>query len=117
MEIILSKFSEFEVQPNQEIIYPGHLLTCLKLLLRTVTTVCVRAPDHIGLNVPLYEQYPNLNRNLIPPERNGVCPAELTHLCRYRIRKILHINWALPRGIKSLQIPGSLRNYLDLLQD
>lgn len=124
MEIILTKLSEFEIQSDQkEIVYPEHLLTCLKLLLRTVTTVCVRTPDHIAnhvgiLSVSLYEQYPNLaNRNLIPPERSGVCPAELKHLCRCRIREILYMNWALPRGIKSLQIPGSLRNYLDLLQD
>ncbi|XP_029171961.1 uncharacterized protein LOC114941224 [Nylanderia fulva] len=124
MEIILTKLSEFEAQPGQkEIIYPEHLVTCLKLILRTVTTACVRTPAHIAhqigiFSVSLYEQYPSLvNQNLIPPERSGACPPELKHLCRCRIREILYTNWALPRGIKSLQIPESLRNYLDLLQD
>lgn len=125
MEIILAKFGELEEQPGQEtrVVYPEHLMTCLKLLLRTVTTACVRTPDHIAdrsgiLSVSLYEQYPNLaNRNLIPPERSGLRPAELRHLCRCRIREALRANWALPHGIKVLQIPESLRDYLDLLQD
>jgi len=124
IEIILTKLNEFEPHPGQkEVVYPEHLLTCLKLLLRTVTAACIRTPEHIAacsgiFSVPLYEQYPNLaNQNLIPPERSGVCPAELRHLCRCRIREILHSNWALPHGIKKLQVPKSLRNYLDLLQD
>lgn len=125
IEIILTKLCEFEEQPEsqEKVIYPEHLVTCLKLLLRTVTTACVRTPDHIAdrsgiFSVPLYEQYPNLaGQNLIPPERSGLCPAELRHLCRCRIRETLRTNWALPHGIKRLQIPESLRNYLDLQQD
>ncbi|KYM83833.1 Ankyrin repeat and SOCS box protein 17 [Atta colombica] len=124
IEMILTKLSEYEAQPGQEeVIYPEHLLMCLKLLLRTVTAAYIRTPDHIAahsgiFSISLYEQYPNLaNQNLIPPERSGICPAELRHLCRCRIREILHNNWALPHGIKKLQIPKSLRNYLDLLQD
>ncbi|XP_032665562.1 uncharacterized protein LOC116841578 [Odontomachus brunneus] len=125
IEIILTKLCEFEEQPEsqEKVIYPEHLVTCLKLLLRTVTTVCVRTPDHIAdrsgiFSVPLYEQYSSLtNQNLIPPERSGFCPAELRHLCRCQIRETLRTNWALPHGIKRLQIPESLRNYLDLQQD
>ncbi|XP_020284317.1 uncharacterized protein LOC109855002 [Pseudomyrmex gracilis] len=124
IEIIMTKLNEFEAQPGQEeIVYPKHLLICLRMLLRTVITACVRTPDHIAsrsgiLSVSLHEQYPSLmNQNLIPPERNGTCPAELRHLCRCRIREMLHTNWALPNGIKKLQIPESLRDYLDLLQD
>lgn len=122
MEIILTKLSEFEAE-REEVVYPEHMLTCLKLLLRTVTIAYVRTPDHIAarsgiLSVSLHEQYPSLaNRNLIPPERSGIRPAELRHLCRCRIRETLRSNWALPQGIKKLQIPESLRNYLDLLQD
>ncbi|XP_011694071.1 PREDICTED: uncharacterized protein LOC105453638 [Wasmannia auropunctata] len=122
MEIILTKLSEFEAE-REEVVYPEHMLTCLKLLLRTVTIAYVRTPDHIAarsgiLSVSLHEQYPSLaNRNLIPPERSGIRPAELRHLCRCRIRETLRSNWALPHGIKKLQIPESLRNYLDLLQD
>lgn len=124
MEILLMKLNEFEIQPGQRIIvYPDNLLMCLKLLLRTVTAVRVRTPDHIAdhsgiVSVSLYEQYPNLvNQNLLPPERSGFCPAELKHLCRCRIRESLSVNWALPHGIKTLQIPKSLKDYLDLLYD
>lgn len=125
IEIILTRLSEFEGQPagQKGIVYPEHLVTCLKLLLRTVTTICVRTPDHIAdrsgiFSVSLYEQYPNLaSQNLIPLERSGLCPAELRQLCRCRIREMLRANWALPHGIRRLQIPESLRNYLDLLQD
>lgn len=125
MEIILAKLSEFEEQvgDQKEISYPEHLLKCLRMLLRTVTTVYVRTPDHIAdhsgiLSVSLHEQYPDLvKRNLIPPERSGIYPAELKHLCRCKIREILRAKWTLPQGIKRLQIPESLKNYLDLLQD
>jgi len=124
IEIILMKLSELEAQPGQpQVVYPENLLTCLKLLLRTVAVICVRTPDHIAdrsgvLSVSLHEQYPDLmNRDLIPPERSGIRPAELRHLCRCRIREILRTNWTLPHGIKSLQIPASLRDYLDLLRD
>jgi ankyrin repeat/SOCS box protein 17 len=124
IEIILMKLSELEAQPGQpQVVYPENLLTCLKLLLRTVAVVCVRTPDHVAdrsgiFSVSLHEQYPDLmNRDLIPPERSGIRPAELRHLCRCRIRETLRTNWALPHGIKSLQIPAFLRDYLDLLRD
>ncbi|KAG7203643.1 hypothetical protein KM043_013678 [Ampulex compressa] len=124
LEILLTKLNEYDVQPEQRAIqYPEHLLVCLRLLLRTVTTACVKTPSHIALqsgvfSVSLYEQYPNLvDQNLVPPERSGFCPPELRHLCRCRIRETLFANWALPHGIKTLQIPESLRNYLDLLRD
>ncbi|XP_014488188.1 PREDICTED: uncharacterized protein LOC106751691 [Dinoponera quadriceps] len=126
IEIILSRLSEFEEEPDdreEKVVYPEHLVTCLRLLLRTVSTGCVRTPEHIArrsgiFSMSLYERYPSLaSRNLIPPERSGLRPAELRHLCRCRIRESLRTNWALPHGIKTLQIPESLRNYLDLLQD
>ncbi|EFN87128.1 uncharacterized protein LOC105180848 [Harpegnathos saltator] len=125
IEMILTKLCDFDEQSDEQdkVVYPEHLLTCLKLLLRTTTVTYVRIPRHIAehsgiYSVSLYEQYPKLvSQNLIPPERSGLCPAELRHLCRCRIRESLRANWALPHGIKRLQIPESLRNYLDLLQD
>ncbi|XP_033323716.1 SOCS domain-containing protein stops [Megalopta genalis] len=124
LEMLLAKLNEFEPQPGQdEIVYPEQLLVCLRLVLRTITTAFVKTPSHIAeqsgvLSISLYEQYPTLmEQKLIPPERSGLSPPELRHLCRCSIRERLFQNWALPHGIKTLQIPESLRNYLDLLCD
>lgn len=124
LEMLLTRLSEYDAQPGQqEIVYPEHLLLCLRLVLRTVTTCFVRTPTHIAdqsgvFSVSLYEQYPNLvERKLVPPERSGLNPPELRHLCRCRIRGILFENWALPHGIQTLQIPVSLKDYLDILSD
>lgn len=124
LEILLTKFTEYDVQDGQtEIAYPEHLLSCLRLLLRTVTTAYIRTPSHIAdqcgvFSISLQEQFPSLvEQNLVPPERSGIVPAELRHQCRCRIREILYHNWALPHGIQTLQIPQTLRNYLNLLTD
>lgn len=124
LEMLLNKLSEYDAQPGQDqIVFPEHLLLCLKLVLRTVTTAFVKTPGHIAeqsgiFSVSIYEQYPTLvEQKLVPPERSGMSPPELRHLCRCRIRETLFENWALPHGIQKLQIPESLRNYLDLLGD
>ncbi|XP_012268191.2 uncharacterized protein LOC105693085 [Athalia rosae] len=131
MEMVLNKFTDFDdrnvnekvnasVTPAQ---YPAQLVACLRILLRTVPLVTVNTPGHIAvqsgvLTLPLYDQYPQLvSNNLVPPERSGVSPPELKHLCRCRIRDSLFKNWALPHGIKELRIPQSLKDYLDLLTD
>ncbi|XP_046748569.1 uncharacterized protein LOC124412601 [Diprion similis] len=120
LEMILNKFSELDVEPGQ---YPAQLVACLRVLLRTVPLVRVNTPSHIAdrsgvETVPLYDQYPKfVESNLVPPERSGVSPPELKHLCRCRVRQSLFDNWALPHGIKELRIPQSLREYLDLLAD
>ncbi|XP_026668627.1 uncharacterized protein LOC108624074 isoform X1 [Ceratina calcarata] len=124
LEMLLIKLSEYDAQPGEDrIAYPEHLLLCLRLVLRTVTTAFVKTPSHIAeqsgiFSVSLCEQYPTLvEQKLVPPERSGMSPPELRHLCRCRIRETLFQNWALPHGIQQLQIPESLRNYLDLLTD
>lgn len=124
IEILLSKLEEYQLsigknQPD----YPQNLLICLRLLLRTITTIVVKTPNHIAaqcgvMSVSMYEQYPKLvEGNLVPPERSGLAPPELKHISRCRIRKLLHDNWQLPHGIRTLQIPYSLLDYLDLLYD
>ena len=118
IEILLSKLDEY-----QESDYPQNLLICLRLLLRTITTIVVKTPSHVAaqcgvINISMHEQYPKLvERNLVPPERSGLTPPELKHIARCRIRELLHDNWQLPRGIRTLQIPDSLMDYLDLLCD
>ncbi|XP_035724896.1 uncharacterized protein LOC118442834 [Vespa mandarinia] len=124
IEILLAKLNEYDIQSSDEkIIYPKDLLVCLKLLLRTIPMASVKTPNHIAahsgvFSVSMYEHYPNLvEQNLVPPERSGLCPPELIHLCRCSIREILFRNWALPHGIQRLQIPQTLRNYLDIMSD
>ncbi|XP_054015429.1 uncharacterized protein LOC128896232 isoform X1 [Hylaeus anthracinus] len=124
LEMLLTRLSEYDPQPGQQqAVYPEPLLQCLRIVLRTVTTAFVKTPSYIAdksgvYSVSLYEQYPTLvEQKLVPPERSGLNPPELRHLCRCRIRETLFENWALPHGIQSLQIPASLRDYLDLLTD
>ncbi|XP_043267284.1 uncharacterized protein stops isoform X2 [Venturia canescens] len=128
IEILLTRLNEYEMEKvdggNRRINeIPDNLIKCLKLVLRTVPNASVKTPTHIaekfGLEtVPLYEHYPNLvERKLVPPDRSGLRPPELTHLCRCRIRRSLFLNWALPHGIKTLHIPDTLRDYLDLKYD
>ncbi|XP_035219241.1 uncharacterized protein LOC118192393 [Stegodyphus dumicola] len=50
-----------------------------------------------------------VNRTLVP--------MELKHICRLAIRKRLHARWELPHGIKTLQLPLVLLEYLDLYHD
>uniref|UniRef100_A0A6V7LBP5 SOCS box domain-containing protein n=1 Tax=Bracon brevicornis TaxID=1563983 RepID=A0A6V7LBP5_9HYME len=118
IEILLGKVIEYD-----DDIVPENLLICLRLVMRTVPVATVRTPSHIAMacgieTVTLWEQFPNLvEKNLVRPDRSGYCPAELQHLCRCKIRSCLFDNWALPHGIKKLQIPRTLQQYLDLLYD
>ncbi|XP_035214439.1 uncharacterized protein LOC118188179 [Stegodyphus dumicola] len=44
-------------------------------------------------------------------------PAELKHLCRFEIRRVLNRNWKLPYGIVALPIPKLLQDYINLSDD
>ncbi|XP_014204891.1 uncharacterized protein LOC106636866 [Copidosoma floridanum] len=122
IEILLSRINEYEGEDGGNC--PPQLLVCLRVLLRTISCVRIRVPSHLAAlgcgieSIPVYEQYPRLaEKKLLPDERSGLVPAELKHLCRCRIRKYLFENWALPHGIRRLQIPHLLMDYLDLLLD
>ena len=124
IEILLAKLDEYQLSSKEsQPDYPQNLLICLKLLLRTIPIVLVKTPSHVAaqcgvIHVSLQEQYPNLvEQKLVPPERSGLTPPELKHLSRCRIRELLHNNWQLPHGIRTLQIPEALMDYLDLLRD
>jgi ankyrin repeat/SOCS box protein 17 len=104
-------------------------MACLKILLRAVPTVTTLSRDSfdgevgvfIGKNPcgfsRLYAQPKLLQEGIIPPSRSGLIPPELKHLSRCAIRNALRKNWQLPLGIRSLQIPSSLQDYVDLLED
>lgn len=119
IEIILSRINEFD----DDTPYPLNILACLRLLLRTIPWIYIRTPEHLAQqcgikNVAVFERYPNLaDKNLLPPERSGQSPPELKHLARCCIRQCLFENWALPHGIRELEIPQSLMDYLDLMSD
>ncbi|XP_069690229.1 uncharacterized protein stops [Periplaneta americana] len=105
---------------------PGPL-ACIKILLRTVPTMTTLASTSFncvsidtekvfGTN-KLYFHPLLFTTGVIPTSRSGITPPELKHLCRCAIRDILRKNWQLPLGIRSLEIPTSLQDYLDLLED
>lgn len=103
-------------------------IACLKILLRAVPTmatfpcntydgdVYVLVETVFGLDRVYY--HPRLiEEGIIPPSRTGFTPPELKHLCRCVIRDVLRENWQLPHGIRTLDIPVILQDYLDLLED
>lgn len=105
-------------------------LACLKILLRTVSTMTAFPSGVVDLNMPFLVATRNalgmnkfyfhprlLQEGIIPPSRSQLTPPELKHLSRCVIRNVLRDNWQLPLGIRSLKIPLSLQNYLDLLED
>lgn len=108
----------------------GDPITCLKILLRSLPTMSAFPSDSVDLNVPFLFATRNvsgvnrfyfhprlLQQGIIPPSRAQSSPPELKHLSRCVVRNVLRENWQLPVGIRSLQIPLSLQNYLDLLED
>lgn len=108
--------------------YPYELVTCLKLILRSVRTIYldidkkeVKTDLSINYNYQrkvVLEKYEDLLLDhLIPSTRCGLQPVELKHLCRCQIREVLWRNFQLPFGIRNLPIPESLRKYLDLFED
>lgn len=118
IEILLSRLSELGSEAAL-----AQLLVCLRLLLRSLPSVCVRVPGQLATTcgiqrVSVQGQYPGLSdRGLLPAERVGLRPPELKHLARCRVRECLGRNWALPHGIRRLQIPRTLQDYVDLLVD
>jgi len=124
----LSRFQEFCVlcSPLNQTEIP---LTCLKILLRAVPTVAALASDPFSGNIHVVIGkgdcdvsricvHPRLlQKSVIPSSRSGLTPPELKHLCRCAIRNVLRDNWQLPLGIRSLPIPSSVQDYLDLLVD
>ena len=69
-----------------------------------------RSPESEAFH--LHECY----RDLVPTERLETA-AELTHLCRCEIRKLLVLNRKLPGGIYELPLPKSILEYIDILSD
>ncbi|XP_050512128.1 uncharacterized protein LOC126888179 [Diabrotica virgifera virgifera] len=117
-EHILNRLLEFNH------VYPYNLVACLQLLLRTVTRIKIDIPVEMSqesyqlLLEKMYERYFDLIQDgLIPPERCGISPPQLKHICRCVIRDRLWENYQLPDGIRSLPVPEKLWRYLDLLED
>jgi ankyrin repeat/SOCS box protein 17 len=103
--------------------------SCLKVLIRAVPTMVTLPSDSFdgevrvfigrnscGLN-RLYFHPKLVQDGIVPPSRSGLIPPELKHLSRCAIRNALGKNWQLPLGIRSLRVPSSLQDYLDLLED
>lgn len=119
IECILNKLIAFDKS------YPYNLIACLQLLLRAIASVkintiyneCCGRSENTQRNY-LEENYAQLiDDGVLPIDRCGIQPVRLKHLCRCAIRKSLWINYQLPNGIRSLPLPNSLHQYLDLLSD
>uniref|UniRef100_A0A182PG83 SOCS box domain-containing protein n=1 Tax=Anopheles epiroticus TaxID=199890 RepID=A0A182PG83_9DIPT len=97
--------------------YPFQLVSCLKLLLRTIVMVEMPYKPH------LYEVRKEmfhckyaalLEDGLLPPEQVYGVPT-LKHSCRCLIRDVLRDNFQLPGSVVKLPLPRKLQKYIDLL--
>lgn len=102
-------------------VYPYNIVACLQLILRVMPCVCIVCGEVEGLcgrEGALVEKYKDLIEDgVLPLRRCGIEPPELKHLCRCVIRHELWENYELPNGIRSLPIPGTLKRYLDIMED
>ncbi|KAI4463952.1 ankyrin repeat and socs box protein 17 [Holotrichia oblita] len=100
--------------------YPYNFVSCLQLLCRVLPNISpkINHVDHQLQRQIILEKYNDLiNHGIMPLNRCGVVPAELKHLSRCVIRKVLWENYDLPNAIRKLPIPERLHKYLDLLED
>ena len=120
-----TQFYEFNL-PLQQTEIP---LNSLKILLRAIPRFAALPSQSFSVSVSvvngegafgvskMYVQPKLLQEDVIPPSRSGVTPPELKHLSRCVIRNVLRKTWQLPLGIRSLPIPSSVQDYVDLLLD
>ncbi|KAK9870834.1 hypothetical protein WA026_009799 [Henosepilachna vigintioctopunctata] len=114
---IILKLSEFEHR------YPFNLIAILQLILRVIPSLTPHLNGMLSYLGDIQQKSLLMKFNtliedgLIPLTRSGIIPPELKHLCRCEIRKSLWYNHQLPQGIQELQIPESLRRYIDIMLD
>ncbi|CRK91145.1 CLUMA_CG004831, isoform A [Clunio marinus] len=110
---VMDKLIEFQEMER----YPYQLVSCLKLLLSVIPSLELPyKPLVFELRKTMFlDKYLILLKSkLIQPNMVfGVC--NLKQLSRCAIRKDLMNNFQLPDGIKLLNIPKSLKRYIDLL--
>jgi SOCS box len=54
---------------------------------------------------------------ILLPKTRWVDPPELKHISRCAVRRQLGRGWGLPNGIEELNVPLTLKSYLDLMED
>lgn len=117
VQTIILKLSDF----NRK--YPFNFICILQLILRVIPSLTPHLKgmlSYLGVDQQkiLMEKYNTLiDDGLIPLSRSGSIPPELKHLCRCEVRKSLWYNHHLPSGIHELQVPDSLKRYLDIMTD
>nr|XP_018895938.1 PREDICTED: uncharacterized protein LOC109029769 [Bemisia tabaci] len=99
---------------------PADFLACLELLLRAVERIPNLFPedseaessdDFVSVHPELIE------RGIVPLSKVGLEPVDLKHLSRCAVRRALNDSWQLPHGIQRLDVPGPVKQYLDLEVD
>ncbi|XP_052899959.1 uncharacterized protein LOC128306472 [Anopheles moucheti] len=109
---LLEKLSE-----SEDRCYPFQLVSCLKLLLRTIVMVELPYKPHLyAVRKEMFHcKYTALLEDgLLPAEQVYGIPS-LKHTCRCIIRDVLRENFQLPGSIVKLPLPRKLQKYIDLL--
>uniref|UniRef100_A0A182TXZ2 SOCS box domain-containing protein n=1 Tax=Anopheles melas TaxID=34690 RepID=A0A182TXZ2_9DIPT len=97
--------------------YPFQLVSCLKLLLRTVRMVELPYKPHLYAvrKEMFHTKYEALLEDgLLPPDQVYGVPT-LKHTCRCLVRDVLRDNFQLPGGVLKLPLPRKMQKYIDLL--
>ncbi|XP_041783351.1 uncharacterized protein LOC121599535 isoform X2 [Anopheles merus] len=97
--------------------YPFQLVSCLKLLLRTVRMVELPYKPHLYAvrKEMFHAKYEALLEDgLLPPDQVYGVPT-LKHTCRCLVRDVLRDNFQLPGGVLKLPLPRKMQKYIDLL--
>uniref|UniRef100_A0A182T9D7 SOCS box domain-containing protein n=1 Tax=Anopheles maculatus TaxID=74869 RepID=A0A182T9D7_9DIPT len=97
--------------------YPFQLVSCLKLLLRTIVMVELPYKPHVyAVRKEMFDSKYTalLEDGLLPPDQVYGIPS-LKHMSRCTIRESLRENFQLPGSIVKLPLPRKLQKYIDLL--
>uniref|UniRef100_A0A182MST3 Ankyrin repeat and SOCS box protein 17 n=1 Tax=Anopheles culicifacies TaxID=139723 RepID=A0A182MST3_9DIPT len=109
---LLEKLAE-----SEDRCYPFQLVSCLKLLLRTIIMVELPYKPHLyAVRKEMFHcKYTALLEDgLLPAEQVYGIPS-LKHISRCIIRDVLRENFQLPGSIVKLPLPRKLQKYIDLL--
>ncbi|CAB3368189.1 Hypothetical predicted protein [Cloeon dipterum] len=84
---------------------PSAAIDCLRLIMRAL--------PHAALGDERLRE----TAEIVLPKTRWAEPPELKHIARCAVRRELGRGWSLPDGIEKLNVPTTLKPYLDLMED
>lgn len=95
--------------------YSASLIICLRWVLRTIPSIQIH--KFTKNKQQDRGRFLTLVGGILPRNRCGIDPPQLKHLARCAVRKRMAENCKLPFGIQHLDIPRTLKPYLNICED